>query len=109
MHELGLLVYDYIIKSRGFKVIFLGQNVPEDDVYAVSDFIHPDYFFTGFSNGVEKEKLEGYINRLAARYPEKSIFITGHQTSGITCKLPGNVQIVNSALQFSNDILKNLN
>jgi DNA-binding transcriptional MerR regulator len=109
LHDLGLLVYDYMIKSRGFKVIFLGQNVPEDDIYAVTDFLHPDYFFTGFSSGVEKEKLESYVNRLAERYPEKTILITGHQTSGITCKLPKNVQVVSSALQFSNDILKNLN
>lgn len=109
LHELGLLVYDYMIKSRGFKVIFLGQNVPEDDVYAVTDFIQPDYLFTGFSSGVEKEKLEAYINRLAARYPEKTIYITGHQTSGITCKLPKNVQVVSSAIQFSGEILKNLN
>jgi len=109
LHELGLLVYDYMIKSRGFKVIYLGANVPEDDVYAVSDFILPDYMLTSFSNSVSKEKLEAYITRVAGRYPDKQLFITGFQVNGITCQLPANVTRVNSALQFSNEILRKLN
>ena len=109
LHELGLLVYDYMIKSQGFKVIYLGQNVPEDDVYAVSDFIDPDYFLTAFSNSVAKEKLESYIQRLAERFPKKKFFITGHQIATITNPLAKNVQVVKSAVQFSNDILKKLN
>lgn len=108
LHELGLLVYDYMIKSRGYKVIYLGQNVPEEDVYAVTDFLDPDYFLVSFANAVEKNKLESYIQRISKRYPNKGIFITGHQTSGITCQLPDNVRMVNSALQFSNEVLKNL-
>lgn len=108
LHEMGLLVYDYIIKSRGFKVIYLGANVPEDDVYSVSDYLIPDYFLVAFANAIESEKLESYIQRIANRYPAKSIFITGHQTIGITSTIPSNVTIVSSALQFSSEILPNL-
>ncbi len=109
LHELGLLVYDYLIKSRGFKVIYLGPSVPEEDVYAVSDYLRPDYFLTAFANGVEKEKIESYIQRLAARFPEKTFYITGHQASGVTCSLPPNVSFVKTALQFSCDVLPGLN
>jgi DNA-binding transcriptional MerR regulator len=109
LHDLGLLVYDYLVKIRGFKVIYLGQNVPEDDIYSVTDFLQPDYFLVAFANAIEKEKLEAYIQRLAARYPEKKIFITGYQTASLSCELPSNIIIVNSALQFSNDIIPGLN
>jgi len=109
LHELGLLVYNYMIKSHRLKVIYLGQNIPEEDVYTVSDFINPDYLLTSFSNGVAREKLESYIQRLAERYPSKKIFITGHQIANITCPLAKNVQVVKSAAQFSHDILKKLN
>jgi DNA-binding transcriptional MerR regulator len=108
LHELGLLVYDYLVKSKGFKVIYLGPNVPEEDVYSVSDFLLPDYFLIGFSNAVEKGKLESYILRLANHYPAKTIFITGHQTSGLTCSLPTNVTIIGSANQFSSEIMPGL-
>lgn len=108
LHDLGLLVYDYLIKSRGFKVIYLGQNVPEDDVYSVTDFLQPDHFLVAFANAVEKDKLEAYIQRLAARYPGKKIFITGHQTTNLTCALPANITVINSALEFSNEIIPGL-
>ncbi|MCK9400035.1 MAG: MerR family transcriptional regulator [Bacteroidales bacterium] len=108
LHDLGLLVYDYLVKSRGFKVIYLGQNVPEDDVYSVTDFLQPDYFLVAFANAVDMDNLEAYIKRLAARYPGKKIFITGHQTTGLTCALPSNITIINSALQFSSEIIPGL-
>jgi len=108
LHELGMLVYDYLIKSRGFKVIYLGPNVPEDDVYSVSDFLQPDFLLVAFVNAVDKDILETYIKRIAARYPEKTFFITGHQTTALTCSLPSNVAIINSALQFSNEIIPGL-
>lgn len=108
LHDLGLLVYDYLIKSHGFKVIYLGQNVPEDDVYSVSEFLLPDFFLAAFSNAVDKEKLEAYILRLAARYPGKKIYITGHQTVSLTCELPSNITIINSAQQFSSEIIPGL-
>jgi len=81
LHEIGLLVYNYLIKSHGYKVIYLGPNVPEDDIYAVSGFIKPDYMFTSFTNAVEKDKIETYIQRIAKHYPEISIFITGNQSN----------------------------
>jgi MerR family transcriptional regulator, light-induced transcriptional regulator len=108
LHELGLLVYDYLLKSRGFRVIYLGASVPEDDVYAVSDFLKPDYFLAAFANGVEKEKIESYINRLSARFPEKRIFITGHQAVNLSSAIPPNISIVPSATHFATNILPDL-
>jgi MerR family transcriptional regulator, light-induced transcriptional regulator len=105
LHDLGLLVYDYLIKSRGFKVIYLGQNVPEDDVYSVTEFLQPDYFLVAFSNAIDTDKMEAYILRIAARFPDKRIFITGNQTTGLTSELPPNITVINSALQFSNEII----
>jgi DNA-binding transcriptional MerR regulator/methylmalonyl-CoA mutase cobalamin-binding subunit len=109
LHELGLLVYDYLIKSRGFKVIYLGQNVPEEDVYAVTDFIQPDYILTSFVNAIEKVKLEAYIQRLSGRYPGKKIFISGHQLAQVTEAMPSNVTTVSSAIRFANETLAGLN
>jgi len=105
LHELGLLVYDYLLKSRGHKVIFLGPNVPEDDIYSVTDFLKPDYFLAGFSNAIEKEKLEAYLNRISVRFPEKTFFVAGHQVQNLTCMFPSNVKIIQSAIQFSKEMI----
>jgi len=108
LHELGLLVFDYLIKSKGFKVVYLGPNVPEEDVYSVSDFLQPDYFLTAFANAIEKEKIEAYILRLATRYPDKSIFVTGQQTSCLSSAIADNVIFINSTLQFTSELLPKL-
>lgn len=108
LHDLGLLVFNYILKSRGFKVVFLGPNVPEEDVYSVSDYLKPDYFLTAFSNAVEKEKIEAYIDRMANKYPGNTIFISGHRIVHIIKDLPENVIPIHSAMQFASDILPEL-
>jgi DNA-binding transcriptional MerR regulator len=108
LHDLGLLVYDYILKSRGYKVIFLGPNVPEEDVYSVSEFLKPDYFLCAFSNAVDRGRIEAYIHRIASRFPENLLFITGLQTNNLTGSLPANVKVIHSALQFAGDILPSL-
>lgn len=105
LHELGLLVYNYMIRSRGFKVIYLGASVPEEDVYAVAEYIKPDHLLFSFSNAIEKEKMEDYIKRVASRFENKKIFIAGHQSVNLTCSLPANVTIVKSALHFSEEVL----
>jgi DNA-binding transcriptional MerR regulator len=104
LHDLGLLVYDYILKSRGYKVIFLGPNVPEEDVYSVSESLKPDYFLCAFSNAVDRGRIEAYINRIASRFPDKHLFITGLQTNNLTGSLPANVKAIHSALQFAGDL-----
>jgi DNA-binding transcriptional MerR regulator len=109
LHELGLLVYDYILKSRGYKVIYLGSNVPEDDIYAVSDYLKPDYFLAAFANSIEQEKLKSYILRLSHRFPDNTFFITGHQIQNLTGSLPANIKTVQSAQQFACEIIPGLN
>lgn len=105
LHELGLLVYDYLIKSRGCKVIYLGASVPEDDIYSVSEFVKPDYLLAAFTNAVEKEKLEAYIERLASRFTGKSVFITGYQTAMLHSAMPSNIVRIPSAIDFTEKFL----
>jgi DNA-binding transcriptional MerR regulator len=105
LHDLGLLVYNYILKSRGFKVIFLGPNVPEEDIYSVSDFLKPEYFLSSFSNPVEKGKVESYIGRIAQKFPGNTLFITGHQVMNLSASFTPNVRIVSNALEFSNEVI----
>ena len=35
LHELGLLFFHYLARSRGFKTIYLGQSVPHEDLKTI--------------------------------------------------------------------------
>ena len=48
MHEIGLLFYNYILRKRGHRVIYLGQHVPFEDLINVNKIRKPDAFMTFF-------------------------------------------------------------
>ena len=105
LHELGLLIYAYLIKSAGHKVIYLGQNVPREDLINVADFISPDFFFTGLSSPIEKNKLEAFLNCIADKFKDRLIYVTGFQSKCLQDNLPVNVHLVPSAQNFKENVI----
>lgn len=108
MHELGLLIYDYMIKSRGHHVVYLGQNVPFDDVIKVQEVHKPDFLFTSFINAVEHSKLKSYISELRKQSAAGTILITGHQVKNIDFELPSRVKVVEGADSLRNEVLSEI-
>lgn len=105
LHELGMLIYVYLIKSAGHKVIYLGQKVPEEDVIAVGDYVKPDYLMTAFASPVEPDFVESYLQRLAKHFSDKRLYITGLQTSTLNGNMPANVVRIDSASHFKQELL----
>ena len=109
MHELGMLVYVYLLKNQGHKVFYLGQCVPVEDLKAVSEMVKPNYFLTSFSTPVEKEKIAEYIKMLSDLFSDIKILITGSQTQSLVGKkIPDNVTHFSSAIDFKQAVLANV-
>lgn len=99
-HELGLLFYSYLVKKNGFKVLYLGQSVPFEDLVEVSGKHNIDYLFTSITTPVTQKKYSEYIQQLAVAFKQKSIFITGYQTKEFNIQLPVNVTKITSPEEF---------
>lgn len=99
-HELGLLFYSYKVKKAGYKVIYLGQSVPFEDLLEVKDRHKLDYLFTSITTPLIQRKYAEYIQQLSVSFPENQIFITGYQTNEYTIELPGNVKKINNPDDF---------
>ncbi|QKS71064.1 MerR family transcriptional regulator [Paenalkalicoccus suaedae] len=41
MHEIGLLIFTFFLKRRGYETIYLGAGIPKDDVIEVVDEVKP--------------------------------------------------------------------
>lgn len=108
MHELGLLMYNYMIKSRGHKVVYLGQNVPYEDIQRVQEIHKPDFLFTSFAFAVESEKLQNYVRQLSNDFSDTSVLVTGFQTCQLSEKVPENLIKVTSAIDFRDNFLSSL-
>lgn len=105
LHEIGLLLYDYLIRKKGHKVIYLGQSLPMDDLLSVSKIKTPDYILTSFTAAIPKNELRSYVDNIANNFQDQTILITGIQASGLT-NLPENVLLFPSTAEFKENILK---
>lgn len=57
-HEIGLLLAYYIAREMGWKVYYLGQNVPTDNIKQVITATNPDIMLTMFVTPSAKNILE---------------------------------------------------
>ena len=68
-HEIGLLFSNYIIKSKGFRTIYLGQNVPYDNVAPIIKLCkvtHVLIFLVSRRNESEVRELRKHLNLSAS-------------------------------------------
>ncbi|MEZ4968772.1 MAG: MerR family transcriptional regulator [Flavobacteriaceae bacterium] len=47
-HEIGLLLAYFVAKKLGWRVYYLGQNVPHDNLKTMANLVKPNYFLTFF-------------------------------------------------------------
>ena len=100
MHETGLLVYYYLLKSKGYKVIYLGQSVPYKDLKQVQKIIQSQKIISVFTNPFPEGELQVYIDRLANDFPTNTIYISGYQFSKQSILLPKNVILYKGLGEF---------
>lgn len=106
MHEISILFSYYIIKSRSNKVVYLGQNVPFDDLEQVYDIHKPKYLLTVITSSPSKDFGQQYIDRLAAKFTTPSILVSGQQVVGQDLRIPDNVTVLNKLqdlIQFAGE------
>jgi MerR family transcriptional regulator, light-induced transcriptional regulator len=76
-HELGLLYVQYLLKSRGARVIYLGANVPLKDVEYVVSLKKPDYLFIHLTSVGQKFNFDKFIFNMIQRFPKEKVIISG--------------------------------
>jgi len=94
-HEIGLLFANYIIRSYGHEVIYLGQNQPFDDLQEVFNFYRPHFVLSALTSAFAEEDVQYFINRLSQNWPEATILLTGFQiVENQNLHLPPNVEVL---------------
>jgi MerR family transcriptional regulator, light-induced transcriptional regulator len=97
MHEISLLFAVYILRSRGNTVIYLGQNVPDEDLRSVYETYKPDYFLTILTIVPQKETTEGYLSRLGGQFSKSKLLVSGLATQGIKMTRDNVILLLNIA------------
>ena len=107
-HEVGLLFLQFMLKSRGVKVIYLGSNVPVKDLEYVVELKKPDYVYTHLTTVMKEFNFDKFLNNLKMRFPQQQILISGLLAQTFEKKIvPSNIRFLKSLAEV-NELLGTL-
>jgi DNA-binding transcriptional MerR regulator len=95
LHEVSILFASFLIKNKGHKVIYLGQNTPNEDLKHVYNIHNPEFLLTVITTSPSSEFAQDYVNGLADRFKESQLLVTGYQVIGQDLKFDANVRQLN--------------
>lgn len=94
-HELGLLFANYVLRTHGHQVAYLGQNTPAAELDRVFNFYAPDVIFTSLTSVMAEDQVQEFINWLSGQWPQATTALTGNLVvNNPGLNLPENVFIV---------------
>jgi DNA-binding transcriptional MerR regulator len=95
-HELGLLFTSYLLKARGHKIIYLGANIPAEDVEYATACSRPDFIYVHLSSAPADFRFEKFINWLSRRFPKIKSVVSGPVTLHCRRNLPPSILLKKS-------------
>ena len=95
-HEIGLLVSEYILRLKGFKTIYLGQNVPLDSLEGMLELVKPDYCFTFFVSNTNFIKLIDRLSKVRSTFKSYPLLVANGS------EIPNEFLKENNIIQFKN-------
>lgn len=104
LHELGMLFFNYLLKNKGYRTIYLGQAVPLLDLPRILEISDPDILVTSVSNSMSIGDVTSFVNRLKVVPNTKKVFIASAGIFEEQPELPANFQLFETlkalAIQF---------
>jgi DNA-binding transcriptional MerR regulator len=96
MHEFSLLFANYLIRKRGHRVIYLGQNVPLADLISVEKIQPSHFMFISFITSITDCDIFNYLKNINDNFPDKTIYIIGEQAQNLKEQYPASVKYIPS-------------
>lgn len=87
-HELGLLFVYYLLKSRGIRVVYLGANVPLDDVRQVIGYKKPDFLYTHLTSVSHAFNFDRFLAHSLKKFENIPLIISGKLALAYEKKIP---------------------
>lgn len=102
LHEISLLFCYYLVKSRGNKVIYLGQSLPMNDLCDVYEVHKPDFISSIITTTPGTEDIQVYIDQLGQKLPNAHFLLSGYQVVGQDLRLAPNMTVINQIQDLIN-------
>ncbi len=103
MQELTLLFIQYLLRSRGMRVAYLGANVAVGDLRDACHALKPEYVFTILQEPLPRHPIQIYVDNIAQAIGNSELLLTGQQFFVGPINLPPSATVLNGlpgTLQF---------
>jgi DNA-binding transcriptional MerR regulator len=94
LHEISLLFACYLIRARGFKVYYLGQSLPLNDLNSAYMLHEPDFLLTIITSTPGNGQIQKYIDTLSETFSDSNILLTGSQVVGQGLNINDNIEVL---------------
>lgn len=93
MHELALLLMNYLLRARGQHTLYLGQNMPTAELTEVCETYRPNMLVTVLTSQPERARVAAFAQELTALCPDKQLVLYGPLTRQEGLQLPDNCTV----------------
>ncbi len=100
LHELGLLLFYYLIKKVGHKTIYLGQATPLSELSKVTEIHKPDYLLTSFTTPLPEEEILVMVKEVSEKFFYAKMFLAGTMVNQKAIGQFTNVEIIEDPSKF---------
>lgn len=88
-HEIPLLLIYYLMKSRKKKCVYLGVDVPFDNLATYIHLKHPKYLYFHAITHLYDEPMNEVITKLKTTFSQQEIIMSGPLTKEVSLSVPG--------------------
>ena len=78
-HEMSLLFYHFLLRSKGIPTFYLGQSLPYDSLVECIEKLKPNYILSSWLTAVDEKLVVSYFKKLKSDYPNLDVFAGGPQ------------------------------
>lgn len=88
LHELGLMYIHYEVLRNGHRSVYLGEDVPMENLKDVAQYFDNVVFVSSFTVAPTLENAQAYMEKISAQFKNSVEFwLVGHNTSTIKPEL----------------------
>ena len=95
-HELGLLYVYYLLKIKGKNIIYLGADVPVEELEYVCRIKQPRYLYTHLTSLPSRFNFEKFLSTITGHIGDSLLMISGKITNNYKNKIPKGVTFLKS-------------
>jgi DNA-binding transcriptional MerR regulator len=101
-HELGLLFYNYVLRSIGVYTVYLGQSVPFDSLIECVEKLRPKAIISSWVTAVDKKFMQHYFKDLNKKAEGVDLYAGGFQMADQDSTVKGLVRPIQTIEEVRN-------